>query len=74
MKLVYQYMAIFLNFHPLQVISIHYKPVVDGDNGKFRLHKVKQAVTADWLWAALYMMYVCVCVCVCGQLTLCPRL
>ena len=25
MKLVHQYMAIFLIFHPLQIISIHYK-------------------------------------------------
>ena len=25
MKLVYQYMAIFINFHPLQIIFIHYK-------------------------------------------------
>ena len=25
MKLAYQYMAIFLIFHPLQIIFIHYK-------------------------------------------------
>ena len=25
MKLVYWYMAIFLNFHPLQIIFIYYK-------------------------------------------------
>ena len=52
MKLVYQYMAIFLHFspslshlHPLQVenCDINSRLVVDeDDNGKFRLERVKQ--------------------------------
>ena len=51
MKLVYQYMAIFFNFHLLQVIFIHYKSRIatairglwmdEDDNGKFRLERVK---------------------------------
>ena len=51
MKLVYQYMAIFLNFsptsshlHPLQVENCdsNSRLVVDeDDNGKFRLERVK---------------------------------
>ena len=51
MKLVYQYMTIFLNFsptstqlHPLQVENYdsNSRLVVDkGDNGKFRLERVK---------------------------------
>ena len=56
MKLVYQYMAIFLNFsptsnhlYPLQVENCdsNLRLVVDGDdNGKFRLERVKHN---DWM-------------------------
>ena len=28
MKLAYQYIAIFFNFHPLPVIFIHYKSII----------------------------------------------
>ena len=59
MKLVYQYMAIFINFsptsnhlHPLQVENCDSdsRLVVDEyDNGKFRFERVKQAIMAQRL-------------------------
>ena len=55
MKLVYQYMAIFLNFkttsnhlHPLQVENCDSNSrlvVYEDDNGKFRLERVKPLST-----------------------------
>ena len=33
MKLVYQYIAIFFNFHPLQLIFIHYKSRIATGKG-----------------------------------------
>ena len=57
MKLVYQYMAIFITFsptlnhlHPLQVENCDSKSrlVVDeDDNGKFRLERVKGTAYVD---------------------------
>ena len=50
MKLVYQYIVIFFNFKPYQIIFIRYKPriarlVVDeDDNGTFRLKRVKSNI------------------------------
>ena len=59
-KLVYQYMAIFINFsptsnhlHPLQVENCdsNLRPVVDeDDNGKFKLERVSRKSAEIFLY------------------------
>ena len=67
MKLVYKYMAIFFIFHPPQVTFIencdsNSRLVVDeGDNGKFRLERVKQLGTVHAVCGTLIATTTIIC-------------